>query len=54
MFKTIHCCKFGAQKLSWFSHVLKIPDTKKVKKIFSLKPVVTGWLAVILGFRLVW
>ena len=32
----VHCIK--AQRLSWFGHVQRMPDTRTVKKIFKWKP----------------
>ena len=32
----VNCIK--AQRLSWFGHVQRIPDTRTVKKIFKWKP----------------
>ena len=32
----VNCIK--AQRLSWFGHVQRIPDTRTVKKIFKCKP----------------
>jgi hypothetical protein len=29
-----------AQRLSWFGHVQRMPDTRTVKKIFNLKPLI--------------
>jgi hypothetical protein len=28
-----------AQRLSWFDHVQRMPDTRRVKKIFNWKPI---------------
>jgi hypothetical protein len=28
-----------AQRLSWFGHVQRMPDTRTVKKIFNWKPI---------------
>jgi hypothetical protein len=35
--KTIANC-IKAQRLSWFGHVQRMPDTRTVKKIFKCKP----------------
>jgi len=31
-----------AQRLSWFGHVQRMPDTRTVKKIFNWKPLTKG------------
>jgi len=36
----VNCIK--AQRLSWFGHVPRMPDTRKAKKIFKWKPLTKG------------